>query len=269
MEQWHGTENIGSSRIRGHWLVKAWSESEIFQQGADYEVVIFQKAYWLEYAKLFKGIKILDICDPDWLDTTPVKDMIDECDAVTTSTEALRDEIKKFTDKPVVYIPDRQDLEFFNTHKVHEGKAKKVVWFGYSHNAEVLDRAIGVIRRNELELTVISDARPAYVRADKNLKYDINTFSKIMLEHDFAILPKDNRPRGKFKSPNKTYTSWALGMPVATTPEEMERFIDPIERTKEAEKRLKEVREKWDTKQSVEEFKKLINEIKKGRKIIK
>jgi len=68
-EKWHGKENIGSSRIRGHWLVKYWSEVEprdmeleLFKQGAKYDFVIFQKVYWLDFVKEFNGIKILDLC---------------------------------------------------------------------------------------------------------------------------------------------------------------------------------------------------------------
>jgi len=62
-----GRKDIGSSRIRGEWLANNCGDTEIFIQGKAYDVVIYQKAYWVEHAKLFKGIKILDLCDPDWL----------------------------------------------------------------------------------------------------------------------------------------------------------------------------------------------------------
>jgi len=274
-EQWHGRQNVGSSRIRGHWLVKYWDEAEIFQQGAKYETVIFQKCYWLDYVLAFKGIKILDMCDPDWLDTVPIKQIIDNCDAVTTSTEELAKEIRKFAGKkPVVFIPDRQDLEFHNYEKykkVHKGRAKKVIWFGYSHNAKCLDRTIGLLRKYRLELTVLSNFRPPYSKADRNLKFEWGKpgfdFNKIIVEHDFVLLPpRDDIPRGRFKSPNKVYTAWALGMPVARTPEDVRRFLDPEERNKEAPKRLKEIREKYDVRISVKEFKELIKQIKEGKK---
>ena len=269
-EQRHGKKYIGSSRIRGHWLAKYWDEAEIFQQGGKYDVVIFQKVYWLQYARAFKGIKILDICDPDWLDTVPVVEMIDNCDGVTTSTEMLAKEIKNFTDKPVKFIPDRQDLEFHNIKKQHKGRATKVIWFGYSHNQNVLDPTIGFLRKHKLQLTVLSNYNPPYMKADKNLKYDWEDpefdFNRIITNHDIVLLPKDNRPKGKFKSKNKTYTSWALVMPVATTPEELLRFLDPIERQKEVEKRLKEVREEYDVKLSVQEFKDFINQFNEKRR---
>ncbi len=268
-EKIHGKVDLGSSRIRGHWLTRYWDEAEIFQQGKKYDAVIFQKVYWLEYAESFDGIKILDICDPDWLDTVPIACMIDNCDAVTTSTQALADEIKKFTDKPVLFIPDRQDLGFHNKQKVHTGRAKKVIWFGYSHNARVLDVTISSLKKRNLQLTVLSNFRPPYNKADKNLKYDWSNsdfdFNEIILKNDFVLLPPPEGPRGKFKSLNKTYTAWALGMPVAKNVKELDRFLDPEERKKEAEKRLKEVREKYDVKQSVEDFKNLIDKLWKSK----
>jgi len=197
--------------------------------------------------------------------------LIDNCDAVTTSTEALRDEIKKFAEgKRVVYIPDRQDLTYHNIQKKHTNeKAKKVIWFGYSHNAVVLDKVISALKKYNLELTVLSDYRPPYMKADVNLKFDYNNpnfnFNDIILQHDFVIMPSDTRPRGRFKSPNKLYTSWALGMPAATNAEELKRFMDPEGRKKESELRFKEVQEKWDIKLSVKEFQDLINEIKKEK----
>ena len=268
-EQMSGKKNLGSCRIRGHWLVRYWNEAEIFQQGAKYDVVIFQKALWLDYVQEYKGIKILDLCDPVWLELLPTVDIIKNCDVVTTSTETLRDEVKKFTDKPVICIPDRQDLEFHNIQKVHTGRAKKVVWFGYSHNSKVIDKALSLLKRHNLELTVISDCRPSYAKADRNVKYDWDNpsfdFNAEVLKNDIVIMPVDDSPRSIFKSLNKTYTAWALGMPVATVPEELVRFLDPEERKKEAEKRLKEVREKYDVKISVFEFKQLIEDIRKGR----
>ena len=276
-EKWHGKEYIGSSRIRGHWLVKAWnkmesksSSLEVFQQGAKYDAIIFQKTYWPAYCKEYKGIKILDMCDPDWLEMMEVKQMIDECDAVTTSTEALRDAIKQFTDKSVIHIPDRHDLNEFTERKVHQGQAKWVCWFGYSHNNRSLDMVMSTLKKYNLKLKVISNCRPFYSKADKNVKYEWEnpnwSFNKELLECDFVVMPPNTTPRGKYKSQNKIITSWALGMPVATNPNELKRFMDSEERKKEAEKRLQEVREKWDIRTSVQQFQQLINDIKKWKK---
>lgn len=268
-EQWHNRKEVGSSRLRGHWYIKNWEDAEIFKNGAQYDTVIFQKAYWLEYVKAFKGIKILDICDPDWLDSMPIKEIIDNCDAVTVSSPGLQVAIGQFTDKPVVYIPDRQDLSFHTKKKVHKGTAKKVIWFGYSQNAKLLDTCLLTLKKLGLELTVLSDCRPPYNGATMNVKYDWEnpewSFDDVILEHDIVLLPPDIRPRGKYKSNNKTLTSWCLGMPVANTKEDLIRFLKEEERTKEGDVRWQEVRDKWDVKQSVQEFKNLIQFIKDGK----
>ncbi len=270
-EQIHQKKNIGSSRIRGHWLLKYWKEAELYQQGGHYDAIIFQKAYWTEFMKVYKGIKILDLCDPDWLESAPIVEVIDNCDAVTTSTEALKKEVEKFTDKPVIYIPDRMDLEYHNVQKKHIGQARRVIWFGYSHNNKVLDPTIGFLEKNKLELTVLSDLRPPYIKAIRNIKYDWDNlefnFNEIVLEHDIVLMPKPMGTKGALKSLNKTYTAWALGMPVANTPDDLKKFLDPAERIKEAELRLKEVREKYDVKQSVEDFKKVIELVQSNNKI--
>jgi len=265
-ENWHNKPDTASSRIRGHWLIENWDGAEVFQQGAKYETVIFQKVYWPEYAEVFDGIKILDIVDPDWMDEMPVKAMVDACDAVVVSTEELKSTIQQFTDKLVVFIPDRQKLEFHNKQKVHKGRAETVCWYGYSHNTVALDRAIGLIKKNKLKLTVISNMRPPYPRSDENVKWQLETINDEILKHDFVVMPTDLRPRGKYKSNNKITKAWALGMPVAIEPEDLERFLDPVERTKEAQLRLKEVKEKFDIKLSVLEMKQLIEKIKQSKK---
>jgi len=267
-EKWHGRETyaIGSSRIRGHWVVKYWDEAELFSQGKEYDTILFQKAYWPGYCNKFKGIKILDICDPDWISEIAVKKTIDQVDAVTTSTQSLADYIKQLTDKPVVFIPDRQDLEFHKKKKVHKGRAERVCWFGYSHNAKTLDKVASFVKKKGVKLVVISNLRPVYPGADENIEWELDTINDNILSCDFCLLPKDERPIGKYKSNNKTTKAWALGMPVAKTPEEFERFLDPIERQKEADKRLKEVKEHWDVRLSVAEYKKLIKQLKNAKR---
>ena len=211
---------------------------------------------------------IVHNCDADWLDTVPIKEIIDNCDAVTTSTEALAEAMRQFTDKPVQCVPDRVDLNVHNVQKRHRGRAKKVCWFGYSHNAVLLDRTIPTLRKRGLKLKVISNFRPPYQKADENIRYPKkdDEFNKEVLSCDFVLMPQDDRPRGKYKSNNKTIISWSLGMPVATNPQEVERFLDPDERKKEAELRLKEVKERWNVELSVIEYKRLIANLKKNGK---
>jgi len=271
-DQFHGRKDTGSSRIRGHWLIKNWPNAELFKQGQKYDVVIYQKAYFVDHARADKhSIKILDLCDPDFLHWGHrVREMIEEMNAVTTSTESLAEAIRHFTDKPVKCIPDRIDPEFHQGElKVHENRAEWVVWFGYSTGFDMLKPVLSFLKKNKLGLIVISDNAffmpTAYVDDIKiaNYPWDIKTINDHIKEADMVINPQSTAGKWKYKSNNKTLTGWALGMPVATTVEELERFIDPEERRKEVELRQKELREKWLISKSVKEYKELITDLTK------
>ena len=263
----------GSSRIRGSWLAKYWEGAELFKQGRQYDVVIYQKAYWVEHAKQFKGIKILDICDPDWYHWSyQVVEMIQDVDAITTSTEELARSISKFTDKPVVCIPDRMDLEFHKGRKFHTGKAKWAVWFGYSTGFEMLKPALHFLKKNNLGLIVISDTNfilpSSYFDSVelRNLPWKLETVNDDILLGDMVLNPQGKNGKWKYKSNNKTLSAWALGMPVAHTVEEMNKFMDEEERQKESKLRIQEVSEKWEIHRSIDEYKELIEKIKESKK---
>ena len=273
-EKYEGRRQIGSSRIRGRWLAKYWDGAEIFKMGQKYDVVIYQKAYWVEHAKVFDGIKIFDLCDPDWMHYGyRTKQMIEEVDAITTSTEALAEAVRKFTNKSVICIPDRMDPEYHSITKVHEGDAKSVVWFGYSTNFYLLQPVIAFLDRLGLDLIVISDRdfrlpAPMVGKIElTNYKYNEDTVNDNIIKGDILLNPKGLLGKWKYKSNNKTLTAWSLGLPVATDLEELNLFISKDERIKEVEQRTKELKEKWDVKLSVEDFKDLISEISVSKKI--
>jgi len=267
-EQFHGRRNIGSSRIRARWLVKYWDEAELFKIGQKYDAVIYQKAYMVEHAKVFKGVKILDLCDPDWLHWGyRVSEMISEVDAITTSTEVLAEAIRNFTDKPVLCIPDRMDLGVHMGRKFHQGKAEWVVWFGYSTGFDMIKPTLHYLKKFGLNLIVISEKGfmlPGSYQDSielKNLPWTEDTVNKDILMGDMVINPQSKAGKWKYKSNNKSLTAWALGMPVALDYEDLEKYLDPEVRQKESKMRLLEIKEKWDIKQSIVEYKELINKI--------
>ena len=256
---------VGSSRIRGRWVRKYCPEIEEFYDGVKYDAVIYQKAYYKKHMEQFKGVKIFDLCDPDWMDGRPITELTELVDAFTVPTKAMQDFISQLTDKPVVIIPDRIDPEEHTPVKEqHIGKARSVVWFGYSSNQVVLEQTLIPLKDMLLSLAVISE-RP-YRNADINIDYKYETLNEELIKHDIVLLPDFTKDRRhKFKSPNKTLTSWALKMPVATTPEELERFMNPDERTKEVEMRYNEVIEKHHVKQSGPQYLDLIDQIIKTK----
>lgn len=264
--------SIGSSMIRGDWLAEEWDEAELWTNGAKFDAIIFQKVYWQFFMEKYKGIKILDLCDVDWmrcnLDLVELSQYID---AVTCSSENLTKAVQKYIKKPVYYIPDRLNLKYFTKKKEHLDKAKSVVWFGYVDNAkEVLPQVLPSLARNNLKLYVISNdifhVTNDYGVEIINVKWKLETAFLNIMAGDFAINPPSLRAHFPYKSNNKTLIAWGLGLPVGNNAEEMERFMDPQKRKEEVEVRWQEIKDKWDIKYSINEYKQVICNIQKNQK---
>jgi len=254
--------SVGSSRIRGNWVMKYCREIEPFKLAEKYDAIIYQKAYWKEHMEMFKGIKIFDICDPDWLEGRPITEVFDLVDAVTVPTKPLQDYLTQLTDKPVVLIPDRIDPDaHFPIKTEHSGKLRTVVWFGYSQNQKVLEPVVNVLQQYNLQLVVISDR--AYPQADVNIIYKYETINEDITKYDAVVLPNIGSENFRFsmKSNNKVLTSWALGMPVITEVDDIQRFMDAEARKKESELKLDEVIHNWHVRDSGREYLELIHNL--------
>jgi len=285
-EQFQGKVNIGSTRIRVKWPLNYWPEAEEYIIGKKYQTIILQKAYWLEGLEFLEQfapnqhIKILDICDADWLHWgTRVMQVIANCDAVTTSTVEQAEFLAKYTDKPIWCIPDRIDFNLIgDTKKQHSDlPSTTAVWYGYSENYPMLDSAItALVKHGITNLIVIANSRSPYVLPAgvsgkiqlSNLPWTAETVNDDILKADIVINPKSNKGRWRFKSNNKTINAWALGMPVAHTDTELADLIDPAKRNAEAQYRYQFVRDNYDVRDSVTEYTNLINELKQTKGII-
>lgn len=278
-EMFHNKTGVGSTEIRVHQLIRYWPEATLYKYGSHPRVLIFQKVYCAPdytFPEYYPGIKILDICDSDWVEGFLVKQTIDAMHAVTCPTEALAKFLRQLTDKPVVVIPDRFDLALIPDRKPHLNEAKRVLWFGYRHNAITLKPAMETIDRLGLHLTVIADDDPMAwqwlprerAEAFKNdrrykyLKYQEETIYEQMQQCDFAILPEGGRPQDKFKSNNKTVKAILAGLPVAKTKDDMERFMKAEEREKYMEQEYNRTKKAYDVRLSVQSYKDLIMGLK-------
>ena len=273
-EQIHAKSNVGSTKIRVHNLIKYWPEAGLYKYGEKPDVLIFQKVYCskdYKFPATFPGIKILDICDPDWFDNVPIKETIDAMNAVVVPTEPLAEFLRQMTDKPVRVIKDRFDLTEFPARKVHRGQAKTVVWFGYKHNAQSLKLAVQSFERRGLRLKVISDQDPfasrwaakpnEYESMYEFVKYLPETAYKEIQKADICVLPKMNRPQDKFKSENKTVIAQLLGLPVAVNAEELDELMTAEQRNSNIDTIYDKLKQDYDVKKSVEQMKGLIDGI--------
>jgi hypothetical protein len=259
-------------------LIKYWEGAGLYKFGENPDVLIFQKVYSAQdyqFPNHFEKIKILDICDPDWLNgMTGIKETVDAMDAITVSSQGLADFMKQLTDKPVVLIPDRFDLSLVPKPKVHNDKAQLLVWFGYRHNAEVLKPAMNLLNELGLNLLVISDDDPMpwqwlpgqtgddYHRQHyKFIKYREENIYYDLQRADFALLPYGSRPHDKYKSNNKTVKAILAGLPVAHDAETLKSFMVAGVRQDYIDTHYKKALEEYDVKKSVEEYKDFIEHI--------
>lgn len=276
MEKFHGKRDVGSSRIRGHNLVKYWDEADLYKYGENPDVMIYQKVYTTfdyDFQKHFEGIQILDVCDPDWKDTPDIyiKQTMDLMEAVVTPTESLQKYLQQMTDTPVRVIKDRFDMEEFPIPKVHKGPAETVGWFGYAHNADTIKFAVPSLENRGLRLLVISNEDPAAYRWANDSKAYEAMYESHKFEHpqayidfqaaDIAIFPGGLRPFDDFKSDNKAIISWLCGVPVARDADELDSLLTDEARNKAVSQQYDKLKKEYDCRRSVEEYKELIKEL--------
>lgn len=276
-EKYQQKRNIGSSRIRARWvweqinkLYPEQYQAEEFITGKKYDVVVFQKSYWVEYAKHFKGFKILDLCDPDWMHWAySVKEMIDEVDVITCSSQAIANYIKNLTNKKIIVIPDRLNLSLYTQTKKHRGDLKTVAWFGYSHNFPALTYAIKALDNRKLNLIVISDGTysvPVGINNVEvtNFKWTEATVNNDLLRADAVLNPKYLKGRFKYKSDNKTVNAWALGLPVLQSDDDFDTFKTEEARNAFAKEILNVILANYDVSESAKQIVGIIEEYGKN-----
>ena len=270
--QYHNKKPVaGSTNIRVNQLIKYWPGADLYQYGEFPETLIFQKVYIAEDYKWpahFEGVKILDVCDPDWLEGVAIVESAHAMDAITCPTEPLAEFMRQFH-RNVHVVPDRFDIDVLPDPKVHKGEAKTVVWFGYSHNAECLKPAVNKILELGLNLIVISNDDPMIQRwttLEKDdfytyIKYDEETIYEDLKKADFALLPEGSRPVDIFKSNNKTIKANLAGLPVARTAEDMDLYMAESARIEWQKKNYNKIEEDYDVRKSVEEMQQIIKDI--------
>lgn len=267
--QFHGkSEPVGSTFIRVDQLIKYWPEADLYKFGENPDCLIFQKVFISQdykFPKHFEKKKILDICDPMWLEGFNIVETCHAMDAVTCSTEPLATYIKQFHNN-VTVVPDRFDVDILPEPKKHFNKAKTVVWFGYSHNSELLKPAIPIIEEQGLNLIIISNDDPIANRwglRDKKeyyiyKKYNEETIYADLQKADFAILPEGLRPEDTFKSNNKEIKANLAGLPVAKTPEEVIDYMKASKRREWFDTSYAKIRQEYDVRNSVKQMQNII-----------
>ncbi len=266
----------GSTFIRVDGLAASDPRFEKWIHGKKYDNLIFQKAYWVEMMEMFDGPKILDICDPDWVnDQLDIIEISNLVDAITCSSEELTNLMKiYFPEKLVVHVPDRLNSIFFpQKREKHSGKAKNVTWFGFINNAhETLDQLLPAIKENNLNLRII--ANEPYSKEDgvldlnpEFIKYDQRYAYKQIQEADIVLNPRSDRAFFKYKSNNKTLISWKLGVPVAITNDDIIKLMDAKERNAQVLEKQEILEKEYNISKSAQQYYEIIKEIRRNKAI--
>ncbi len=98
-----------------------------------------------------------------------------------------------------------------------------------------------------------------------NLKWQENTINKDILKGDVVLNLFSTKGRWKYKSNNKSLTAKALGMPVATNPDDLKKYMNEKERKKAAMEGIEEVKKFYDVRISVKEYQDLISKLKQKK----
>lgn len=264
----------GSTFLRVDGLIDNAPDFEVFRHGEMYDNLIFQKSYWLEMMELFRGPKILDLSDPDWI--RGEVDLVETgalVDAITCSSPELTDVVRKYVhNRPVICVPDRINSKRFPPlRKPHTGRANNVVWFGFVNNAyETLPFFAEALKRFNCRLTIIAD-RP-YLREDaigglkpEFIPYNQSTVYAQLQQQDIVLNHRSAKAFFKYKSNNKTIISLKLGVPVAHEISDLELLLDPAERNRQVQENQLMVQKEYDIIKSAEQYRQIIGDIRKGR----
>jgi len=275
-EAFHGRKNIGGTRLRAHWPIARWNDAgpdigpaALYRFGDKPDVMVYQKVYNFEHAENFDGIKILDLCDPDFLHPAyPVKRMIEACDAVVCCTEALAAAVAGFAgNKPVHVIADHVLDPESAPIKEHKGELKTVSWYGYADNFPALESAVVALKRRGLKLIVVATKPYTPISAPDldvvNYPWSADNWVADFMRADVVINPKLADGRFPFKSDNKTIQAWTVGMPVIDNDADFDRFQTAEQRATEGLARRQWVIENRDVRRHVEQLKEVILSIKK------
>lgn len=270
--RYHGKDQVqGSTFIRMAQLEKHWPKLSRYRYGDKPDALIFQKVYCTADYKFpahYPGIRILDICDPDWFDGSSIVETCNAMDAVVVPTQAMKDFIGQFHDK-VHIIADRFDVDDLPEPKKHTRKAKEVCWFGYAHNAVLMKDAMPKLDELGLKLRVIANDDPFLHQWSKQdykefytfVKYNEETFYEELLKSDFVVFPNGFRPEDAYKSNNKKIKAALVGLPTATNANEVETYMDAGNRRQWVQDNYAKIKAQYDVRNSVEQYKGLINEI--------
>lgn len=261
-------ETIGSSMWRAQWIWENWDEAESYVEGRKYDAVIFQKVHLPKVWRAMDCVKILDLCDPVWIQEgrEHIPNIVEESryfNAITVSSEGLKNALENYPlHCPVYWIDDRIDFKYIEKRPKKKHKGTIIGYMGYSNNGQSAIQEVTpyLYGRDDVTVKFITN-HPVNLDGVQttHAPFDWKTLADELAECDFVLNPPVASGLAHLKSKNKTYLAWAHGLPVAHNSEEMLLFMDPIEREKAIDK-FHGILSELDILKSIEVFKTIIKQ---------
>lgn len=219
---------IGSSRLRGaSWSAALPDRIKMWQPGERYSALILQKA---DYQPVEPVPLAYDLCD---LDVRPATlDLLRRCRAVSVCTGALRSFYQPLLGEvPVLLIDDvvPDGLARPVAPAAPASEVRKLIWFGYRHNAAILEPWTPLLKRAGVTLTCVSNLPIEW--ADETIPFEsLEQVVELFQSFDAALLPDYHDPltralsdgwKYQYKSLNKTYLALQCGLPVISLPDRL------------------------------------------------
>lgn len=268
-----------SVRFRALWPTKYMIGADAYdgtQRLGDYDGFVFQKFYLSDKARHWShafqdagAVLAFDLCDADFLLSDAHRErmlkVLPRFDFAVAPTEPLVEWLRQWL--PAFLIPDRLDLSLHAERHVPQDRKPRLVWFGNSGNLVTLEKIWPAACDLDLSLTILSDrlVPPWDGRPVKFVEWTLEGANAVIARHDMALNPKLDTGHFAFKSNNKTVTAWALGVPVAETPEQLATLMDFELRKLESAYRLAEVAAHYDVRISALEWAGLFAEWRERR----
>lgn len=251
-----------SVRFRAQWPAKYMINGEPYngtQRLADFNCFVFQKFYlsgkargWAKSFREAGHILAFDLCDADWLQSATHRRrllaVLPRMDFAVATTERLAEWLRCWL--PTFVIPDRLDLAVHTERHVPQDREPRLIWFGNSGNLVTLEQMWPAVCGFGLPLTILADRLipPWDERPVEFIPWSLEGANAVIADHDIALNPRLEEEHFAYKSNNKSLTAWALGVPVATSPETLEALFDFELRKLESAYRMVEVAAHYDVR---------------------
>ncbi len=257
-----GLKGAGSIRIRCEWVATHWDAAEVWDgtqrlQPDLWDLIVFQKAYLVDQTRrLIEEVAswrdegqcrlAFDLCDPDFLDIEHRERMMGVLglfDFCVGSTEKMTRWLSRWN--IAYHVPDCIDvgaMQVIGRHEPREVEKPYCVWAGYENNMAALHILTPYIGRLgwPLEVMAIKESLPFEEYWRRVLRNE-----ETGEQHDILLNPSLDFGKYAWKSDNKTQAAWALGMPVARTPQELMSFADPAKRVPGEVRDISVAVERW------------------------